>query len=324
MRYKISIIVPVYNVENYLARCIESILTQTYTNWELILIDDGSTDGSGGICDCYAEHHKKICVFHQTNQGVSVARNQGIEAATGDHLIFIDSDDQMVETMLEEMVTAFNGGELVVCGCARVRVDADGTEHRTDDYIWYDHSEAFASSDVYSVVLVKTGIMCNKMFRRDIVGDVRFIPKLRYGEDQVFIAQILKKVQSAVLIPKPLYIYYMNRPGNVVSAKVDDRSKELVNNSFIVYDEMKKEDQSSCGVYRIIVAINEVLSKLKNESGPTVREYTQFCSKQLRRVEYKDMLRFLRDRRFCSIKREIKILLLVYCPTLFGHFRTIL
>lgn len=101
MSPQISLIIPVYNVENYIIRCLESTIHQTYINLEIILVDDGSTDNSGKICDEYALSDKRITVIHQTNQGLSMARNNGIDVATGDYISFIDSDDWIEHDMYE-------------------------------------------------------------------------------------------------------------------------------------------------------------------------------------------------------------------------------
>ena len=114
----ISIIVPIYNVEKYLRRCIDSILGQTYRDLEVILVDDGSPDGCGAICDAYAEKDVRVTVIRQKNAGVSAARNAGLACARGEWIGFVDPDDFIVPNMYQEMLDAINvtGAELAVCG----------------------------------------------------------------------------------------------------------------------------------------------------------------------------------------------------------------
>lgn len=121
----ISIIVPVYNIEEYLPRCIESILRQTYTNLQLVLVDDGSKDRSGALCDEYAKKDSRILVVHKENGGSSSARNRGIEVATGEYLGFVDSDDYVEPDMYGKMVTA-----ILENGCNIVQVARDEKDER--------------------------------------------------------------------------------------------------------------------------------------------------------------------------------------------------
>ncbi|MDR0422523.1 MAG: glycosyltransferase, partial [Proteiniphilum sp.] len=116
MNPMISVIVPVYNVEKYLRKCLESILAQTYTSFELLLVNDGSTDGSGQICDEYAQKDSRVQVFHQENKGVSRARNLGLERAKGKWVAFIDSDDWVDSTYLEHLLEGDEDVELRVMG----------------------------------------------------------------------------------------------------------------------------------------------------------------------------------------------------------------
>ena len=135
MNELVSIIVPVYNVEKYIDRCINSIIDQDYANWELILIDDGSTDNSGKRCDQYASERSNIYVIHQKNQGVSTARNVGIQIAKGEYFLFVDSDDWISPQMLSSMLGKNKDADLIVCDSYDVITDEDGNNtikpHRT-------------------------------------------------------------------------------------------------------------------------------------------------------------------------------------------------
>ena len=128
MNELISVIVPVYNVEEYLPKCIESIINQTYKNLEIILVDDGSTDNSGRICDEYAKKDDRIIVFHKENGGLSDARNCGIDAATGDWVQFVDSDDYIHQTMVEKMYSSCKRNQTKLAVCGRVDVNAETGE----------------------------------------------------------------------------------------------------------------------------------------------------------------------------------------------------
>ena len=113
---KISIIVPVYNTEKYLKRCVDSILSQNYADFELWLVDDGSTDGSGALCDSYQQKDSRVRVFHQKNAGVSAARNYGVDQAQGEWVCFVDSDDEVLPDYLSDMIKAADTDECLVVG----------------------------------------------------------------------------------------------------------------------------------------------------------------------------------------------------------------
>lgn len=130
----ISVIVPVYKVERYLEQCIESILHQTYRQLEIILVDDGSPDRCGDICDCYAEQDSRIRVIHQANGGLSCARNAGLAIATGDYIGYVDSDDYLLPTMYEELLQGFEEHENVGIIACSYNCLEDGRVYPTPDY----------------------------------------------------------------------------------------------------------------------------------------------------------------------------------------------
>ena len=125
---KVNVIVPVYDVEKYLSRCIDSILNQTLSDFELILVDDGSPDNCGQICDSYASKYNRICVIHQENQGVSVARNVGVALATGQYIAFVDSDDYVHPQMYELLCDVLDNTEYPFVHCSFHRLEENETE----------------------------------------------------------------------------------------------------------------------------------------------------------------------------------------------------
>ena len=129
---KISVIVPIYNVEQYLYQCIDSIIAQTYTNLEIILVDDGSTDSSGEICDKYASVDCRIVVIHKKNGGLSEARNAGINVATGDYIGFVDSDDYIFPDTYRGMIEACENNNCEIAVCARDNFNENGF-HKVDE-----------------------------------------------------------------------------------------------------------------------------------------------------------------------------------------------
>ena len=196
----VSIIVPVYNVEKYINRCLDSIINQTYKNLELILIDDGSTDNSGKICDEYSKVDRRIIVKHNTNKGVSYTRNCGINLASGEYLLFIDSDDYVdlnyVENLLKPII--LEDYDLVVCNINHIfyndiKNNIVNTKLLSQNY--YD--------DLYILNILRITPV-NKLFKTKIITafNIKFIENLSYSEDCIFNYEYAKHVKNINMLIK--------------------------------------------------------------------------------------------------------------------------
>ena len=213
----ISVIVPVYNVERYLSRCIDSILTQTYENLEIILVDDGSTDSSGQICEDYADKDPRIKTIHKPNEGLADARNKGIEAATGAYCSFVDSDDYVAEDCIEDLydMANANGAQIAVCGYQKVYEDiSDGTpgENNTEKTI-----KVYNSIDALSALLYQRGIISaawGRLFKREVFGTVRF-PKGRQHEDVAVMYKLFDQA-GVIAVGSEKKYYYLQRSGSII------------------------------------------------------------------------------------------------------------
>lgn len=222
-RAKISVIVPVYNVEAYLARCVDSILAQTYEHLEIILVDDGSRDASGIICDSYAQKDSRVAVLHKENGGLSSARNAGIDAASGEYLAFVDSDDWierrayewMMELMLRQDVKLVCAGRYDVDGgtgektvglCPQKEEVISGEEMAGRIFTW-DHCDSSA---------------CDKLYHRSLFETHRY-PLGVVCEDLPVTYRIALEAGRVAMCPKPVYNYY-HRAGSISLSSVSDKT----------------------------------------------------------------------------------------------------
>ena len=218
MQEKISIIVPVYNVENYLERCVESILKQTYTNFELLLINDGSTDQSGELCDQLVSKNGNIKVFHLKNAGVSNARNVGIQNSTGEWITFVDSDDFVTKDYLATLASAVEGGNVgfVIAPLHHIK---NGIV--TDFPPYSGRKELWSTEETMKELLMTTKTSffpVAKLFNRDLLADEKFNTDYHLAEDALFLTELLLKTRcSCVFIDKPVY-YYDHREGSATTS----------------------------------------------------------------------------------------------------------
>ncbi len=203
---KLSIIVPVYKAEELLPKCIESILHQTFTDFELLLIDDGSPGKSPSICDEYAEKDSRIIVVHKENGGVSSARNYGMDIAKGEYIGFVDCDDWIEPTMFEKIMNCMNtsGSALGMCGYRSF--DKKGkiiVSFENKGILQVDAKEVLYlmfenPSPIRRIVL-------NKFFKKETLGSMRFDDSVAYGEDVVFLYNYLKKLDKIDYVTENLY-----------------------------------------------------------------------------------------------------------------------
>lgn len=222
MDKKVSIIVPIFNSEKNLKRCLDSIVGQTYQNIELILIDDGSTDNSGIICDLYAQQDQRVKVIHKQNTGVSDSRNEGINLASGEYIQFVDSDDYMDTNMTETLIAAIakNSAPMVICGFNLMDSRTDSCIHSV-----YWHTEMFYDYTDFLLVLDQMfgenliNSLWNKLYNAKTIKTnfIYFNNKLNYGEDLLFNAEVIKKCPSVEIITCCPYYYVQYYSGGTLT-----------------------------------------------------------------------------------------------------------
>ena len=205
---KISVIIPVYNVEKYLKRCLDSVINQTYRNLEIILVDDGSKDKSGKICDEYAQKDKRIIVIHKENGGVSSARNKGLDICIGDYISFIDSDDWIEEDFFEYVVNNAKDNDLLI-------FDYYITNGKSTKWIKYRKTKFEISKDECLIELTKAKLQSYlwvMIFKSELFYNIRF-PQNRNYEDQAIMHLLIDKCQKIKYCNKAFYNYYQNLKG---------------------------------------------------------------------------------------------------------------
>lgn len=253
----ISVIVPIYNAEKYLYRCIKRILTQDYTELELLLIDDGSTDNSGTICDEYAIKDNRIRVFHKENGGVSSARNWGLDNAIGEYIMFVDSDDYMLPGMLEVMLSTLESkkADLVVCGTTETG-GGYWTPIADVDYLINQLKENFVS-------LLHTELLSppwNKIYKKEIIGSNRFCEDISFGEDLLFNIQYLEKCENISFIKESPF-YHEKENENSLVVKFNRNRLLDIEKVWVVVDRFSEDKEGLYSKYLrdLIVYIRQLL-----------------------------------------------------------------
>lgn len=251
MQRIISVIVPVYNCEKYLERCVNSILRQTYPHFQLILVNDGSTDNSGIICDQFAIQDKRVQVIHQKNSGVSVARNRGLDVATGDFLYFVDSDDMIFANAFEIILHEFNNDiDAVFFGV--IKKFTNGSTRKLPIKAGNYKYISILHGVLNDYASFGAGYPCNKVWRVSVFGDMkdvpRFDPQLYYFEDLEWNVRMLLRVTNINIIYKYLYQYTIREDS--VTTKID------------------KKERRECGYHQ---SVWKIISDLQSEN--MIREW---------------------------------------------------
>lgn len=218
---KISIIVPVYNVEKYIVECIESLIKQTYTNIEIILINDGSTDNSGEICDNYLKKDSRITVIHQVNSGLSEARNVGIKNSSGNYLMFVDSDDTLMDDACEILYKYLISEEsdIVIC-----ELYSKKEEYFSERIKIKNMNSEKAIEEILKQKLFDTSAG-GKLFKKEIFNEIKF-PKGKLYEDLRTIYKTFEKAKKITYISEKKY-FYRKRPNSITTAKFSDKQMDL-------------------------------------------------------------------------------------------------
>lgn len=233
-----SIIVPVYNVEKYLNKCIESILNQTFKDFEIILIDDGSTDKSGLMCDEFALQNENIYSIHQENSGPGGARNKGIDLSKGSYILFLDSDDTLVKDALASLKTVVEHSKADLVLFDIIHINEKGEKLKQE--VWNLKSGCVFSPIEQPQLLLGNAGVCGKLWRKELFDDLRFIPDMWY-EDINLNQKLYTKTQRAIYLPEILYNYLIHDNSIMHNVNVA-RNYDIIKSFEDILDYFKKKN----------------------------------------------------------------------------------
>lgn len=268
----ISVIVPVYNVADYLEECVISIINQTYKNLEIILVDDGSTDNSSKICDDFSKKDTRIKVIHKENGGIGKARNSGVELATGEYFAFIDSDDCIKETFIEELYKLLKETDSDIAGCRFYR-----NVPNTTDYVYPKESEDYNfitdSEGIMKRLYNDMGVFCvvwNKLYKKDIIKKHPFTD-VKIAEDAYIMREYMFEAKKIAWTSKALYMY-RDRPGSIMTSKrnfsIEEQEQRMfwLEKHIAYYKENAMEELQALAEKVYLFNINEAWPNLDKEA----------------------------------------------------------
>ena len=293
---EISIIVPVYKVEQYLPRCIDSILAQTFTDFELLLIDDGSPDNCGKICDEYAAKDARIRVFHKENGGVSSARNLGLDNACGKYIGFVDSDDVVSPWFLETLRRYADESTVPICDYSRFKDEVTFERPISETVGQIPSSSYMDSSAIFSIIW-------NKLFPAEAVKKARFQSGIKNGEDTLFAYEVLSCEKYRFAYIKEALYGYFDRDNSAVNT-IDAAGREnLFRVITVIYESEKAKGKNTVKLHNYW--IRKALAVLYDKNGTD--ESISLCKKML-----KDDLKYILSKKSSPLNIKEKVYLVLF------------
>lgn len=317
----ISIIVPVYNAEKHLLQCIKSITTQTYHNLEIILINDGSTDNSGIICDKLASEDKRIIVIHKKNGGISSARNKGLDTATGKYIAFSDDDDIIHPNMIELLYNAiiYHNVDLAMCNTLSIYPHENIPLININDY----PTQLLSNHDLLSTIFnsatddpmhINTNCIWNKLYKKEYINNIRF--KDKGFEDTYFSTLVYCNISSCIYIKAPLYYWYV-RSSSKSHKRFDERNYLSIFTHYNNLLNLKQYSippkiQASC----LLRLYKTMLYSIQNSKNTSFHTKVKKACKYLNKLQWKS---FLLNKNI-RLRDRIIIYILIHCSNLYALF----
>lgn len=299
----VSILIPVYNAEKTINRCLDSVLDQTYSDIEVILVNDGSKDDSLSVLQEYAEKDRRVTIISQENQGVAVARNIGLDNATGDYILYVDSDDWIEKDMVERMLEISANADIVFCG-NDAATSSENREISVDIKIENWNHEKLISEFIKHKII--SGMLWNKLIKRSLTEGCRFNPKTGYGEDAEFLWQVLQNTKSMCVTNEVLY-HHVPDSNSISHLSYSDKKYsaipmwEKINSDvasyYPQYKEYAKISLTSAAVYGMFEARQCGYDNAKNK-------------RHMRQITRKNIIRFLKAD---YISKKFKLYAMAVC-----------
>lgn len=304
----ISVIVPVYKVEEYLPKCVDSIINQTYRNLEIILVDDGSPDGCGAICDRYAGQDSRVRVIHQENAGISGARNAGLDIMTGKYLTFVDSDDWLAPNAIEVLFGRLqqDGSDMAIG--QRIKVYCDGTTGPT--YCAWMGDMKITGQEAIATLGTETPVPCcawGSLAQRVVYQNLRF-PKITRGEDLWIFPDVLDACRTVSLDSRVIYYYYQRNTSIIHNSTDVQRLDNIASEFHVARVLIQRNLWNNAAVYCMAA-----LSRLRDiEDAQKARRLTRGV------FSIKEWARLIGNRPRCFL-----YILFVYMPATTGYIRRV-
>ncbi len=304
---EISVIVPVYKVEPYIHKCVDSILTQTFTDYELILVDDGSPDTCGNICDEYAQKDARIHVIHKENGGLSDARNAGMKIACGEYVIFIDSDDYIDADMLSYLYENLKkaDADMATCGIYEVYADRIEKQEEEPDFVC-------SGEEAFRCILrghTIRGEIWNKLIKRSCISDLEF-PKGKLYEDIFYTVDMMQRIKKVAVGTKPKY-YYLHRSDSITGKAYRPKLFDIIdgytkNYQVVQHAFPKLEEEAEClWIWSRFIVLDKMLLEENYRSIDRFEELVTFIKQHFRRIMKNPY--FQRNRKISAIVLLISI-----------------
>ncbi|MFI3283610.1 MAG: glycosyltransferase [Erysipelotrichaceae bacterium] len=331
----ISVVIPIYNQELYLAQCINSVISQSYNDLEIILVDDGSTDGSVKICEAFKKEDRRIKIVNKENGGVSSARNEGIKNSQGEWILFVDADDYLKENILEKIISEVKGNREVELFLMNYYTFTDNKIETSDKaYI----NELSISGSLSYLICYKNNQLSlgssaracwGKLFKTEIIkkNNISFKESLYIGEDMLFVLNYIKHTKSIKVLDEYGYYYRVHEESVMQSYKKDlyKQYVELLNELIHSISDLSADCQSEVSKYIYYFKLELYIGLCKNAYGLSVLENKQ-------KIDFKEANEWFNENVKYQItcKKEIsvlpKLMLLLHCTKkiLPGRFRNIL